>query len=98
MRAVGRKRKKAMIRHIAGVGEVVEDMNRAVHFYREVLGVPVEYEPGSDYAIVKVPGILHFGLWQRSAAAESVFGDPNATDRIPLGFSIAFEVDTVAEA
>ncbi|MHB8625792.1 MAG: VOC family protein [Aggregatilineales bacterium] len=85
-----------MIRHIAGVAEVVEDVAAAARFYRETLGVPVEYEPGSAYAVVKMPGILHFGLWQRRAAAESVFGDPNADDRIPLGFSVAFEVDTVA--
>ena len=42
--------------------------------------------------------MLHFGLWQRQAAAESVFGDPTAADRMPLGFTIGFEVDSVAES
>jgi catechol 2,3-dioxygenase-like lactoylglutathione lyase family enzyme len=87
-----------MVRHVAGVAEIVDDMEGAVRFYREVLGLTVEREAGSPYAEVKVPGVLHFGLWQRSGAAESVFGDPAAAERIPLGFTIGFEVDSVGEA
>lgn len=86
-----------MIRHVAGVGEVVEDVPAAVAFYRDVLGLEVEYEEGSDYATLKVPGILHWGLWDRRAAAESTFGSRDEAQRIPLGFCVGFEVDDVAE-
>lgn len=87
-----------MIRHVAGVGEIVEDVAKAVAFYRDVLGLAVEYEEGSDYATIAIPGMLHFGLWDRRAAAESIFGDRDAAERVPLGFALGFEVDVVDEA
>ena len=83
-----------MIRHLAGIAEVVEDMEGAVEFYRDVLGLDVEYEAGSGYGLVKMPGILHFGLWSRTAAAVATFGDSSAVNRVPLGFSVGFEVDS----
>jgi predicted enzyme related to lactoylglutathione lyase len=73
-----------MIRHLAGIAEVVEDMTAAVAFYRDVLGLAVEYEEGSRY-----------GLWSRAAAAIATFGDEAQVDRIPLGFTVGFEVDEV---
>lgn len=82
-----------MIRHVGGVAEIVEDVDAAVAFY-ESLGLSVKREaPG--YAVVDVPGVLHFGLWDRRDAAESTFGDRDATDRVPLGFCVGFEVDDV---
>jgi catechol 2,3-dioxygenase-like lactoylglutathione lyase family enzyme len=84
-----------MIRHLAGIAEVVDDMDAAVLFYRDVLGLKVEHEEGSGYGLVHMPGILHFGLWSRTAAAFATFGDPSAIGRISLGFSVGFEVDTV---
>lgn len=87
-----------MIRHLASVAEIVEDVEAAVRFYREVLGLEVEFEPGSPYAQVKLAGSLHYGLWARRAAAETVFGDAGAVDRVPLGFSVGFEVEAVADA
>ncbi|HSF81770.1 MAG TPA: VOC family protein [Anaerolineales bacterium] len=87
-----------MIRHLAGLAEIVADVESAVHFYREVLGLEVEHASGSLYATVKIPGVLHFGLWGRAAAAESVYGDPAAAHKIPLGFSLGFEVDEVAQS
>jgi catechol 2,3-dioxygenase-like lactoylglutathione lyase family enzyme len=91
-----RERGADVIRHIAGIGEVVEDVDSAVAFY-EALGVSVKRE-GPDYAIADVPGVLHFGIWSRAAAAESTFGTRDAADRVPLGFSIGIEVDDVDEA
>jgi catechol 2,3-dioxygenase-like lactoylglutathione lyase family enzyme len=85
-----------MIRHVSSVAEIVEDVDAAIAFY-EGLGLAVKREaPG--YGVVEVPGILHFGVWSRRDAAESTFGDPEATDRVPLGFTIGFEVDDVDEA
>jgi len=85
-----------MIRHLSSVAEIVEDVEAAVRFYQEVLGLKVEYKPGDDYATIQMPGVLHYGIWSRRAAAESTFGDANAAASIPLGFTVGFEVDSVA--
>ena len=85
-----------MIRHVAGVAEIVEDVDAAVAFY-ESLGLEVKRE-GEGYAIANVSGVLHFGIWSRRDAAASTYGDPDAADRVPLGFSIGFEVDGVDES
>lgn len=87
-----------MIRHLASVAEIVEDVETAVRFYRDVLGLEVEYEPGSPYAQIKLAGSLHYGLWAQRAVAETVFGDASAVERVPLGFSVGFEVEAVADA
>jgi catechol 2,3-dioxygenase-like lactoylglutathione lyase family enzyme len=89
-----------MIRHVAGIAEIVEDVQAAVAFYRDVLGLDVEQDEGSaaDYAVVKVPGVAHFGLWSRESAAESTYGDRAAAARVPLGISVGFEVESVDEA
>ena len=84
-----------MIRHVAGVAEVVEDVETAANFYRG-LGLEVKVEDG--YGAVDVPGVMHFGLWNRADAAEATFGSRDATDRVPLGFTIGFEVDSVDES
>ena len=81
-----------MIRHVSAIAEVVDDVDAAVEFYRDVLELPVDHEPGGRYATVAMPGALHFSIWSRRAAAEATFGDRAAADRIPLGFSVEFEV------
>jgi hypothetical protein len=87
-----------MIRHVAGVGEIVDDIEAAVRFYREDLQLEVSHEPGESYATVSVAGIAHLGIWLRSRAAEIVYGDASEFERIPLGFSLGFEVDSVKTA
>jgi catechol 2,3-dioxygenase-like lactoylglutathione lyase family enzyme len=87
-----------MIRHVAGVGEIVDDIEAAVRFYREDLQLEVNHSPGESYATVSVPGIAHFGIWLRSRAAEIIYGDASEFERIPLGFSVGFEVDSVKSA
>jgi catechol 2,3-dioxygenase-like lactoylglutathione lyase family enzyme len=81
-----------VIRHVAGFGEVVEDVDAAAEFYRS-LGLEVKVENG--YGVVEVPGVMHYGLWSRRDAAESIYGSPDATDRVPLGFLLGLEVDSV---
>jgi catechol 2,3-dioxygenase-like lactoylglutathione lyase family enzyme len=81
-----------LIRHLAGFAEILEDVDEAAAFYRS-LGLEVLVENG--YGRVEVPGVLHFGLWGRRDAAQATFGSPDAIDRVPLGFSIGFEVDSV---
>lgn len=85
-----------MIRHVSGVGELVDDVDGTVAFY-EGLGLSVE-RAGPDYAVVHVPGVLHFSIWARAHAAESTYGSRDAADRIQLGFHVAFEVDDVDAA
>ena len=87
-----------MIRHLSSIAEVVDDIDAAANFYREVLGLTVDHEAGNGYATVQVPGALHFALWSREAAAEATLGDESAADRIPLGFCVEFEVDSVGPA
>ncbi len=35
-----------MIRHLAGIAEIVDDIEAAVTFYRDVLGLTVQHEEG----------------------------------------------------
>jgi catechol 2,3-dioxygenase-like lactoylglutathione lyase family enzyme len=84
-----------MIRHISSIAEIVDDLETTVRFYREVLGAEVEHEPGSGYAVVQLGGTLHFGIWDRGNAAVAAFGDRDQKEKIPLGFSVGFEVDDV---
>jgi len=36
-----------MLRHVAGLAEIVEDVHAAVSFYRDVLGLTVEGDPSN---------------------------------------------------
>ncbi len=84
-----------MIRHVASIAEIVDDMDAAVLFYRDALGLVVEPTPDGNYADVIVDGVPHFGIWRRAHAALIIYGDASATDRVPLGFTVGFEVDSV---
>ena len=86
-----------MLRHVASIAEVVEDVDAAVRFYRDILGLEVEVH-NEGYADVTVPGTLHFGIWSRVEAAKATYGSPEAAERVPLGFTVGFEVDDVAAA
>ena len=87
-----------MIRHVSGFAEIVEDVNAALAFYRDTLGLEVKSQDGDDYAIVEIPGVLHFGIWNRGHAAQSTFGSRDHADKIPLGFTVEIEVDSTEEA
>ncbi len=80
-----------MIRHIASIAEVVDDVDAARAYYRDVLGL--EVEEGEDYAVIKIPVVLHFAVWSRAHAAEFTFGSREDADRVPFGFTLEFEVD-----
>ena len=86
-----------MLRHVAALAEIVEDVNEALAFYRDVLGLQVEKQYGDDYAILTAPGILQFGIWNRGHAAECTFGSREHAHRVPLGFTLEFEVDKVQD-
>ena len=86
-----------MLRHFASLAEIVEDFEAAVRFYEDVLKLEVE-RLSEGYALVRIPGALHFGIWSRAEAAQATYGSPDAANRVPLGFSIGFEVDKVGSA
>ena len=86
-----------MIRHFAGVAEIVNDFEAAVRFYRDALGLDVE-DVSEGYATVDMPGAPHFGIWARATAAEATFGSADAAGRVPLGYTIGLEVDSVEES
>jgi catechol 2,3-dioxygenase-like lactoylglutathione lyase family enzyme len=44
---------------------------------------------------VKLPDVLHFGLWERAHAARATGVGP---ERIPLGLTVGFEVDGAGAA
>jgi hypothetical protein len=83
---------------VAGIAETAVDLEAAITFYRDVLKLGVEPEVNGGYASVQVPGVLHFGLWGQRHAAIAIYGDSSAVDRVPLGFTVGFEVDTVDQA
>ena len=58
-----------MIRHFAGVAEIVEDFEAAVQFYRDTLGLEVE-SLSEGYATATIPGVLQLrNLVQRRSRA-----------------------------
>ncbi len=87
-----------MIRHAAGIAEIVDDVNAAVAFYRDTLGLEVTSQDGDDYAMLAVPGVLHFGIWNRAHAAECLYGSRDEAGKVPLGFTLEFEVDAASDA
>ena len=58
---------------VAGFAPIVTDLGESRNFYKELLGVPLEYEEASDYtATNEMEGLKHFGLWTLLDAARSV--------------------------
>jgi catechol 2,3-dioxygenase-like lactoylglutathione lyase family enzyme len=81
----------------AGFGPLVRDKEASLHFYRDVLGLPL---PEGDYvATDDIEGIKHFGLWTVADAATSIFGTDRWPDDVPVPQGgIEFEVEDVDEA
>jgi lactoylglutathione lyase len=81
-----------MIRHVASLAEIVDDFEGALRFYRDALGLEIELKEAGGYAVAKLPGVLHFGIWHRGHAARA---SGVAPERIALGFTLGLEVDDV---
>jgi catechol 2,3-dioxygenase-like lactoylglutathione lyase family enzyme len=82
---------------VAGFGPVVRDMDAALRFYRDTIGMPLV--EGEDVSTEKVEGVKHFGLWPLADPAESCFGSREWPSdlAVPQGW-IEFDVDDVAAA
>jgi predicted enzyme related to lactoylglutathione lyase len=76
-----------------GVATVfVSDMDRAVKFYTEVLGLKLEYRFGNHWASIKAPSGMTIGLHPAS--------DQNPAGRkgsVTIGFSLEEPIDAVVE-
>ncbi len=82
---------------VAGFGPIVRDMQAALDFYRESLGLPIV--EGEDVSTEKLDGVKHFGLWPLADAAESCFGAREwPTDPPAPQAWIEFDVEDVAAA
>ncbi len=84
-----------MPRHLAGIAEIVDDIDEAVKFYCDTLGFDIHQRMENDYVMLKIPGVLHFGIWNRAAAAHAILGSRDLADQVPLGFTIEFEVNDI---
>lgn len=85
-----------MIRHLAGVTEIVDDVDGAVAFY-ESSGLSVR-RLFADYAIVDMPGVLNFALASRALYAEATHGSRDDVEKVAVGFVVGFEVDDAEAA
>jgi uncharacterized protein len=86
--------------HIALITLGVEDLERAVHFYRDGLGLPTEGIMGTEFEIGAVAFFnldsgLKLALWPKKSLAADT-GLPLAPTS-PTSFSLAHNVATVEE-
>jgi catechol 2,3-dioxygenase-like lactoylglutathione lyase family enzyme len=87
------------VRFVAGFSAIVDDVADARRFYGEKLSLPVKFDEGSDYSVVDLPGLKHFGLWTLRDAARSTFGQDEWPEEVPRPqATLELEVDDVAEA
>ena len=87
------------VRFVAGFSVIVDEAAAARRFYGEMLSLPVKFDEGSDYSVVDLPGLKHFGLWTLRDAARSTFGRDEWPEETPRPqATLELEVDDVAEA
>ena len=73
------------INFVAGFAPIVTDMGENRNFYKELFGVPLEYEGASDYtATNEMESLKHFGLWTLLDAARSVFDEGEWPINVPI--------------
>ena len=87
------------VRFVAGFAAIVDEAAEARLFYSEKLSLPVKFDEGSDYSVVDLPGLKHFGLWTLADAARNTFGRDEWPEEVPRPqATLELEVDDVAEA
>jgi catechol 2,3-dioxygenase-like lactoylglutathione lyase family enzyme len=75
---------------------IVEDLDRSLAFYLEVLGLPIHHRAG-PYAQL-VAGTTRLGLYERGAMSDTLKGPLRAPDRDAPGFQLGFKVEDVDAA
>ena len=87
------------VRFVAGFSVIVDEAAAARRFYGEMLSLPVKFDEGSDYSVVDLPGLKHFGLWTLRDAVRSTFGRDEWPEEVPRPqATLELEVDDVAVA
>ncbi|MCH7578458.1 MAG: glyoxalase [Chloroflexi bacterium] len=87
------------VRFVAGFAAIVDDAAEARRFYGDKLSLPLKIDSGSDYTMIELPGLKHFGLWTLRDAARSTFGRDEWPEEVPRPqATLELEVDDVAEA
>ena len=87
------------IRFVAGFSPIVDSADAARDFYGQKLGLPVQFEPDSNYTMIDVKGTKHFGLWTLRDAAMSTFGTEEWPEDHPIPqATLELEVEDVLAA
>ncbi|MCH6555097.1 MAG: glyoxalase, partial [Chloroflexi bacterium] len=71
------------VRFVAGFAAIVDDAAEARRFYGDKLSLPLKIDSGSDYTMIELPGLKHFGLWTLRDAARSTFGRDEWPEEVP---------------
>ncbi len=77
---------------------IVENLERSLVFYTEVLGLPLHHiAPNNKFAELDT-GITHVALYTREAMSETLGRPISPCDRDRPGFELGFKVDDVDAA
>ena len=84
------------IAFISSIAVVAQDPAAARTLFVDILGLPLEGQPGDYISSERIAGSKHFGIWPLEQAAQACFGSPSwPADRPTPQASIEFEVDSV---
>jgi len=77
---------------------IVEDLERSVTFYRDVLGLPLHHIAPNNMFAEFDTGVTHVALYTRKAMSETLGRPLSAPDRDRPGFELGFKVENVDAA
>ena len=79
--------------HFEMIGVFVKDLTKMVEFYRDVLGVEIEWDGQGPYAEFKHKGI-RFSMFERKLLPEFLGQTPTYPDGLNGTFELAIELTT----
>ncbi len=72
---------------------IVENLERSLHFYTEILGLPLHHvAPNNKFAELDT-GVTHIALYTRDGMSDTLGRPIQAPDRDHPGFELGFKVD-----
>jgi catechol 2,3-dioxygenase-like lactoylglutathione lyase family enzyme len=84
---------------VSGFGPIVREPADSRKFYVDVLGLPLEPQPGGDpgyFHSEKIAGAKHFALWPLKDAANACFGTNSWPAELPVPQAwLEFDVEDV---
>ena len=72
---------------------IVSDLDKSLHFYTEVLGLPLHHRAPNDKFAELDTGVTHIALYTRDGMAETLKREISAPDKSQPGFELGFKVD-----